>query len=328
MKKYIFVTGGAGYIGSNICSQLWESGFTPVVIDDLSTGYIQNVKFGPLEKCDIGDADRFAHLLLTYKPTVVIHAAGSIVVPESQTDPAKYYDNNVIKPMRMLETMRSLGHRDIIFSSTAAVYGNNSSELTEESDPRPESVYGHTKLTFENILKSYSAAYGFNCLAFRYFNAAGASLKYGLGPLRKPYTHLISSAIANCLDDKPIQIFGSDFPTDDGTQLRDYVHVTDIARAHAIAVSKFDCFKGFDVLNLSSGTSTSVRSVVDEVLKQMKPVCESECAFVVQPPRLGDPVKLVASNLKAKDVLGWGPSSNISCIVNDVKSFLLMQGER
>jgi UDP-glucose 4-epimerase len=306
MKDRILVTGGAGYIGSHIVRELGRAGGDVIVVDDLSEGHRAAVGDTPLVRGDFGDRvllDR----LLGDDVGWVIHMAAFCQVGESMTDPATYYANNLARSLSLLDAVRAHEVKGIIFSSTAAVYGDPVEiPIPEEHPVRPTNPYGETKLAFERALAWYQCAYGTRFVALRYFNAAGAHPDGDLGEDHQPETHLVPRLLHAVLEDgSPVPIFGDDYPTSDGTCVRDYVHVMDLARAHVLALQALD--RGSveaEAFNLGNGEGFSVREVVETVGR----ITGSEPPTEKAPRRPGDPAILVASSAKAGRRLGWRPA--------------------
>lgn len=305
-SRTIVVTGGAGYIGSHTCKALSKAGYNPVVVDNLSYGHSWAVKWGPLEHGDIRDKDFLDSVFSHYKPSAVIHFAGLIQVGESVLRPDIYYDNNVVGTMSLLDRMRAHDIGKIVFSSTCAIFGlPGLAQLHEDLPIAPINPYGASKAIVEQLLKDYSKAYGIRSAALRYFNAAGADFDGELGEAHNPETHLIPLAIAAALGQRPqLTIFGDDYPTRDGTCIRDYIHVDDLADAHLRAVRYLDDQEAFSTFNLGNGEGYSVLEIIDAVKK----VSGKSVPSIVAQRRDGDAVTLVADSSKAKEVLGWKPA--------------------
>lgn len=300
----ILVTGGAGYIGAHTCKRLAAAGHEPVTIDNLSTGHRSFVKWGPLVEADILDTDALTRALREHRPEAVIHFAAKAYVGESMQDPFKYYRNNVAGSLSLLTAMRAADVRTIVFSSTCATYGVPNVDLISEDTPQePINPYGHSKLMIEKVLQDLSKRSELSYMALRYFNAAGADPSGEIGEWHEPETHLIPLAIASALGGSPLQVFGTDFPTPDGTAIRDYVHVDDLADGHLAALEYLLAGGASDAVNLGTGMGASVREVVDGLRLLQAPV-----SFVDADRRPGDPAHLVADNAKAKRVLGWSPA--------------------
>ena len=303
----ILVTGGAGYIGSHTVLALAAAGFTPVVFDNLSTGHEKAVpKDVTLVRGDIHDIDFVAETLRRYDISGVIHFAASSLVGESMENPAKYYENNVEGTLHLLLGLQKAGVSKIVFSSTAAVYGEPEKTPIEEDFPhRPTNVYGRTKLVIEHMLSDFSAAYGLRYVALRYFNAAGAAEGGAIGEDHNPETHLIPLILkaAQGVRDH-VAVFGTDYPTKDGTCIRDYIHVTDLADAHVLAMRYLLDGGESNVFNLGSETGCSVR----EMIETAKAVTGVDFKVTEEARRAGDPAVLIASSAKCKKILGWHPT--------------------
>jgi UDP-glucose-4-epimerase GalE len=303
--RQVLVTGGAGYIGSHVCRALAASGFVPVVYDNLSHGHAWAVQWGPLEIGDLSDGQRLASVLRQYHPHSVIHLAGLIAAGESVTDPASYYRNNLAATLTMLETMRDCGVRRLVFSSSAGVYGEPDQIPIPETHPhRPVNPYGATKSMVERLLADFATAYGLRSVALRYFNAVGAAPEGQIGEAHPQETHLVPLVLDVAAGIRHFaQIYGGDFPTPDGTCIRDYIHVCDLADAHILALAYLDRDTGTEAFNLGSDKGASVREVIDTAAR----VTRRPIATSLSPRRPGDPAILVADSSLAKRVLGWCP---------------------
>lgn len=299
----ILVTGGAGFIGSHVCKALAAAGFRPVVYDNLSKGYEWAVRWGPLERGDLRDGARLAEVLARHKPAAVMHFASLIEVGESMREPARYYDNNVGGSLSLLQAMQAAGVGRIIFSSTAAVYGTPERVPIDETAPlAPINPYGASKLMTERMLADFGAAYGLRHVALRYFNAAGSDPDGEIGEAHDPESHLIPLVLDAALGVRPrIAMFGDDYPTPDGTCVRDYIHVTDLAEAHLLALRRLLAGGGSLAVNLGNGAGHSVRAVVETA----RAVTGCAIPAVVEPRRAGDPAVLVADCRRAVAELGW-----------------------
>ncbi len=315
MTQTILVTGGAGYIGSHTCKFLHERGYTPVVLDNLVYGHRSAVKWGPFIEGDIHDREGVDRIFSEYSPAAVIHFAAFAYVGESMLAPGKYYQNNVAGTLSLLESMRRNGCPHIVFSSSCATYGLPETLPLSESHPRkPISPYGRSKLMVEEILRDYDSAHGLKSVSLRYFNAAGADLAGELGEDHAPETHLIPLAVAAALGTRPeLQIFGTDYPTADGTAVRDFVHVTDLAAAHVQALEFLARRETSQAINLGTGRGYSVREIVREVER----VSGREVPVVRKERRAGDPPVLVADAARAGQLLGWKPThSDLPTIIS------------
>ncbi len=303
----VLVTGGAGYIGSHVVNVLKkEQGFTPIVYDNFSTGHPEAVSDDvQLVEGDIRDVQFLKHIMAQFEIDAVIHFAASSLVGESMSDPAKYYVNNVEGSLHLLQAMKETGVDYIVFSSTAAVYGEpEKTPICEDFPTQPTNVYGRTKLVIEGMLKDYAMAYDMRYVALRYFNAAGASLTADIGEDHHPETHLIPLILktAQGVRDK-VAIFGTDYPTPDGTCLRDYIHVEDLATAHVLALKHLVNGGESRIYNLGSEEGFSVR----EIIETAKKVTGVDFTVTEEARRSGDPAVLVASSAKIKAELGWQP---------------------
>lgn len=311
----IFVTGGAGYVGSHCCKAFAERGWRVVVYDSLFRGWRDMVKWGPLVEGDILDRERLTAAMQEAKPDAVAHFAALTSVAESVSDPAWYYENNSVGAWNILQAMRDSGTSRIIFSSTAATYGEPQYTPIDEAHPQsPINPYGWSKLMVEKMLHDFAPAYGASYAALRYFNAAGADPQAEIGERHEPETHVIPLAARGALSgDYAFTIFGDDYPTRDGTALRDYIHVADLADAHARAVEHLLNGGESGAFNLGTGVGTTVNEIAAAVSK----AAGRELPRAYGPRRAGDPPALVASNAKAREVLGWTPTRGIDEIVAD-----------
>ena len=300
----VLVAGGAGYIGSHTAKFLKQAGWNPVVLDDLSTGYRENVRYGPFYEGPIGDAALLAKIANEQRPVGAILFAGFIAVGESTGNPRKYFHNNITQAIALLDSLLDLGIKNIVFSSSAAVYGIQGVEPIQESSPKdPVSPYGDTKWMIERILHWYGQAYGLSHASLRYFNAAGADPDGELGERHEPETHLIPLAMRAALGGNPLKVFGTDYPTPDGTAIRDYIHVADLAEAHLLALQALMRGEPSCSLNLGTGSGFSVL----EVIRGVERVAGKKVPAEFAPRREGDAPVLVADASKAKGVLGWVP---------------------
>jgi len=303
--KNILVTGGAGYIGSHVVRALSERGYNPVIYDNLSGGFREFVTGFEFIEADIGDYDAAKRALTENKIICVMNFASYIAVGESVQNPLKYYDNNVSRTITLFRAMVDSGVMNFIFSSTAAVYGYpNEIPITEGTALRPINPYGRTKYFIEQALDDLEAAHGVKSIRLRYFNAAGADPSGEIGESHVPETHLIPLVMRSLLEDGyTLTIFGTDYGTPDGTCVRDYVHVTDLASAHVLALDRLLAKGSSDTFNLGNGRGFSVREVVDSVRR----VTGKSPRTAVGPRRAGDPDVLVASSGRAVKELGWKP---------------------
>jgi UDP-arabinose 4-epimerase len=301
----VLVTGGAGYIGSHTCKWLAKRGFNPVVYDDLSLGHRWAVKYGPLVEANVADRGALEVALREFDIQAVIHFAAFTLVGESVADPRKFFVNNCGGMQILLDTLLDNGKPPIIFSSSCATYGNPQRMPLDEDHPQdPVSPYGETKLFGERVLKAYDQAYGLRHVALRYFNAAGADPDGEIGEAHNPESHLIPNVIKAVLGTKPpLSVFGDDYPTPDGTAVRDYIHVNDLADAHVRALQYLLDGGDSTQLNVGTGIGTSVKQIIDAVERVAgKPVPHS-----IAPRRAGDPPDLYAAPAKIKATLGWEP---------------------
>lgn len=303
MSKPILVTGGAGYIGSHTSKRLAAQGFEPICYDNLSTGHREFVKWGPLETGDLHDTALLVKILEKYKPAAIIHFAASAYVGESVVNPFKYYRNNVGGTLSLLEAMQKTNTRAIVFSSTCATYGMPNLDLIDEGCPQlPINPYGQSKLMIEKILIDLAHQNKISQISLRYFNAAGADRDAEIGEKHDPETHLIPLVIQSALRNSLLKIFGTDFPTLDGTAVRDYIHVEDLADAHIKAVKSIQTGIRSECINLGTGKGYSVNQVIQAI---------QELGYKVNYEnthrRQGDPAYLVADSRKAMELLNWQP---------------------
>ncbi|UWQ93513.1 UDP-glucose 4-epimerase GalE (plasmid) [Rhodobacteraceae bacterium M382] len=307
MSKHVLVTGGAGYIGSHTCKVLKQKGYIPVCYDNLSRGNRHAVKYGPFEEGDIADAARIREVVETYRPIAAIHFAAFAYVGESMDHPDIYYRNNTSGTVALLDALRANGVERIVFSSTCATYGTPETVPISETLPQnPINPYGRSKLFIEHVLRDYAAAYGMSAVALRYFNAAGCDPDGEIGEEHDPETHLIPLMLeaARTQDpDRKLTVFGDDHPTPDGTCIRDYIHVMDLAAAHVQALDLMEAEPGFHVLNLGTGQGLSIL----ELIQATKRITNREVPYVMGPRRAGDPSELVADPSLARQKLGWTP---------------------
>lgn len=314
-KERILVTGGAGYIGSHTCKALSRAGFEPVTFDSLVYGHEWAVKWGPLVKGDILDGQALDAVFAEYKPVAVMHFAAFAYVGESVSDPEKYYRNNVAGTLSLLSAMRRAGCANIVFSSTCATYGvPQDLPLREDHPQKPINPYGWTKLMMEQTLRDFDHAYAIKHASLRYFNAAGADPDGEIGEDHDPETHLIPLVIHATQGRRGhVEIFGTDYDTRDGTCVRDYIHVADLAQAHILALDHLRRKRESLTVNLGTGNGQTVREVIGAVEKvsgKITPVKEG-------PRRPGDPPGLYARADKAMELLGWKPAlGDIETIVS------------
>jgi UDP-glucose-4-epimerase GalE len=315
VKSKILVTGGAGYIGSHCCKILAANGYQPVVYDNLSTGHRDFVKWGPLIEGDVRNRENLQRVVALERPAAVMHFAALALVGESVDAPDRYWDVNVGGTLALLEAMRASGCDKLVFSSTCAVYGEPETiPIDEETAKAPVSPYGHSKLTAESMMESYDGAYGLRSVRLRYFNACGADPEGEIGEDHAPETHLIPLILDVALGRREnISIFGADYPTTDGTAIRDYVHVMDIAAAHLAATEHLLAGGGTTVVNLGTGEGASVAAVIAAVER----VTGRKIATLSAPRRSGDPPQLIANPALAAELLGWSAISTLEAAVRD-----------
>ena len=312
----ILVTGAAGYIGSHACKALSEAGYTPVTYDNLSTGWSEAVKFGPFEQGDLNDRARLNDAFSKYLPDAVMHFAAVSLVGESMQDPGKYWHNNVMGSLKLIEAAVQHGCMNFVFSSTCATYGEHDNVLIDEDCPQmPVNAYGATKRAIEDILLNFGESHGLRHVIFRYFNVAGADPDAEIGEFHQPETHLIPLML-DAISGKraALTIFGTDYPTPDGTCIRDYVHVMDLVDAHVLGLKWLEDDKESRIFNLGSGDGFSVR----EVIQASRAVTNREVPHKEGPRRPGDCVKLVSGSDRAYRELGWSPKrSTLEVMIAD-----------
>lgn len=301
----VLVTGGAGYIGAHACKALARAGYLPVTFDSLVSGHEWAVKWGPLVRGDILDRWRIDWAIAEYRPVAIMHFAALAYVGESVADPGKYYHNNVMGSLTLLGAARDAGIRNLVFSSTCATYGTPTNLPIAESTPQfPTNPYGASKLMVERILADFDGAYGIRSIVLRYFNAAGGDQDGEIGEDHEPETHLIPLVLdAASGRRRNVTIFGTDYSTPDGTCVRDYIHVSDLADAHVRALALLLTGGASDVFNLGSGEGFSVRQVVDNVER----ITGLKVPVKLGGRRSGDPAALVADATKAREMLRWRP---------------------
>ena len=314
MKRTVLVAGGAGFVGAHTCKSLARAGYLPVVLDNLSTGHRDFVRWGPLVQADLRDTAKVSETIRQHGCLAVMHFAAFALVGESVSEPAKYYDNNVAGTLSLLAGMRMAKCNALVFSSTCAVYGQPTHVPIVEATPQdPINPYGASKLMVERILSDFRSAYGLRSTALRYFNACGADPDIEIGELRDPETHLIPRAMMTLqgyIND--FAVFGTDFDTPDGTAIRDYVHVSDLADAHVTALEQLLSGSPGGVFNLGTGHGYSVK----DVLQAIETVSGQRLPHATGPRRSGDPAVLVADPTRARQVLGFDPvRSDLATIV-------------
>jgi len=298
------VTGGAGYIGSHTVRLLLDQGYDVAVVDDLSKGHKHNVPDGRLFQMNLLETAAITELMRQFRPEAVIHFAAFIAVGESMKDPGKYFENNVSGSLSLLRAMEANGVRHIVFSSTAAVYGNPAASPILETFPiQPVNAYGESKVMVETLLKWWDTIHGMTSVCLRYFNASGADPEGRLGEEHDPETHLIPLMLRAVQTGQPLTIFGDDYPTPDGTCIRDYIHVNDLAQAHILALDYLMRGGASEKFNVGTGTGHTVLQTIQAV----ESVTGRKVPYTVGPRRDGDPPALVASSEKLREKLGWSP---------------------
>ncbi len=322
--RKILVTGGAGYIGSHTVRLLLERGYDVAVVDNLSKGYRQNVPAGRLYEMDIADTAAIEELMRQLKTEAVVHFAAFIAVGESMAEPERYFVNNVAGSLSLLAAMLRAGVKHIVFSSTAAVYGNPRAVPILETFPiQALSPYGESKVMVERLLGWFDRIHHLTSVCLRYFNAAGAAPAGGLGEQHQPETHLIPLILRAVLSGKPVTVFGEDYDTPDGTCIRDYIHVEDLAEAHILALEYLLAGGASDQFNVGTGSGHSVM----EVIRAVEEVTGQKVPYVTGARRAGDPARLVASSDKLRATLGWQPqSSELKTIVTHAWDFARSHG--
>ncbi|MDE3055140.1 MAG: UDP-glucose 4-epimerase GalE [Verrucomicrobiota bacterium] len=308
-SKSILVTGGAGYIGSHACKALAKAGFSPIAYDNLSTGHASAVKWGPLVQADLADRKSLRDAFLRYQPEAVLHFAASALVVESVSDPGKYYSNNVIASLSLLEVMREFGVPHIVFSSSCATYGQPGEVPINESHPqRPINPYGRSKRMVEEILFDFGFAHGIRSAILRYFNVAGADLEAEIGEDHTPETHLVPIAIQAALGQREeLVVYGTDFPTPDGSALRDYIHVEELVQVHIAALQRL-CRKNESFCcNLGSCQGYSVL----DVIRAVEEMGGKKVPLRYEKRREGEPSCLVADHRLAQELLQWQPQRSL-----------------
>jgi len=314
--KHVLVTGGAGYIGSHACKVLRAAGYVPVTYDNLSTGWSDAVKFGPLEQGELTDRDRLDEVFARYQPVAVMHFAALSQVGEAMREPGKYWHNNVTGSLGLIEAAVAAGCLNFVFSSTCATYGDQDGVVLDESSAQmPLNAYGKSKRAIEDMLADFEASHGLKSVIFRYFNVAGADPEGEVGEFHRPETHLIPLML-DAIDGKrpALTVFGTDYDTPDGTCIRDYVHVMDLVDAHVLGVKWLEAGKDSRVFNLGTGTGFSVY----EVIEASRAVTNRAVPYETGPRRPGDAVRLVSGSTRAEAELGWRPTrSDMATMIAD-----------
>jgi len=314
-NRNILVTGGAGYIGSQICKSLKEEEFTPIVIDNLIYGHKWAVQWGDFINGDLLDRDLVFEVFAKYDFYAVVHLAAFAYVGESVENPSKYYRNNIVGSINLLDAMLKHNVRDIIFSSTCSTYGiPNVIPIQESHAQNPINPYGRSKLVVEEIIKDYHKSYNFNYSILRYFNAAGADLNCDIGESHSPETHLIPLVIKAALDSEYVlKVYGDNYKTKDGTAIRDYIHVVDLANAHVLSLRQIKSSGESFCINLGTGSGLSVMEIINHVGL----ITNSKVKYEIVPRREGDPPILIADSSYAKEKINWIPEhSTISLILD------------
>ena len=312
----VLVTGGAGYIGSHACKALRAAGYIPVTFDNLETGWRAAVKFGPFVQGDLMDPASIAAVFTDYKPVAVMHFAALSQVGESMNDPARYWRNNLVGSLNLIEAAVAAGCLNFVFSSTCATYGDQDNVVLDENSAQyPMNTYGASKRAIEDVLVAFQNAYGLRHVIFRYFNVSGADPEAEVGELHQPETHLIPLML-DAISGKraALTVFGTDYDTPDGTCIRDYVHVCDLVDAHVLGLKWLQDGKKSRVFNLGTGSGFSVREVID----QSRLVTNRPVPYVDGDRRLGDCTKLVSGSVRAEVELGWKPTrSTLDMMITD-----------
>lgn len=327
MTPRILVTGGAGYVGSHACKALRAAGYEPVTYDNLHRGHRWAVKWGPFEEGDIADATRLRAVIRRHKPVAAMHFAALAYAGESVTEPGRYYGTNIAGSWTLFEALRAEDVRDVVFSSTCAVYGQCDSPRISEAAPyQPVSPYGFTKLAIERMLEDYAIAYGMRSICPRYFNASGADPDGEIGEVHEPETHLVPLVLDVAAGRRShIDIYGTDYPTPDGTCIRDYIHVADLADAHVKAIQLLlaggaDRKSAKQAFNLGTGEGHSVKQIIEAVRRVTGKPIRAE----LKPRRAGDPPAAVADASLANRELGWQPKfTNLEAIVESAWKWTL-----
>jgi UDP-glucose-4-epimerase GalE len=320
----ILVVGGAGYVGSHACKALAQAGYKPVTLDNLRTGHADAVKWGPLVEADFGDVETVRQTIREHGVTAAMHFGALSLVAESVVEPARYYANNVSGTLRLLDALGAEGVGRIVFSSSAAVYGEASGDPIPEDAPlNPINPYGETKRVIEGALRFIGQAQGLSWCALRYFNAAGADEAGEIGERHEPETHLIPNVLKAVRAGRPVKLFGSDYPTPDGSVVRDYVHVADLADAHVAALKFLSQGGESQPMNLGSGEGLSVKQIVAAAERVLGHPIPAEMG----PRRAGDPPCLVADPSRARRLLHWAPSrSDVDTLIRTAEAFEATRG--
>ena len=316
MQQHVLVTGGAGYIGAHACKALAQAGFVPVAFDNLSTGWAEAVKFGPFVQGDLLNSAAIDAAFTRYRPVAVLHFAALSLVGDAMKDPGRYWRTNVTGSLNLVEAAVKAGCMNFVFSSTCATYGDQDGVLLNEDTPQfPINAYGASKKAIEEFVKNFGDSHGLNHVIFRYFNVAGADPEAEVGEQHRPETHLIPLMLDAIEGRRPaLTVFGDDYPTPDGTCVRDYVHVIDLVDAHVKGLEWLMAGRGNRAFNLGTGHGFSVRQVLDA----SRAVTNREVPFVMGGRRAGDATTLVSGSQRARDELGWAPvRSTLSEMIAD-----------
>ncbi len=315
-ERHVLVTGGAGYIGSHACKALRAAGYLPVTFDNLATGWRDAVKFGPFEEGDLADRARLDAVFARWRPAAVMHFAAISLVGDAMRDPGSYWRVNVLGALNLIEAALAAECRDFVLSSTCATYGDRDGVVLDEDTPQaPLNAYGKSKMAIEQMLGDFGASHGLNPVIFRYFNVAGADPEGEVGEFHRPETHLIPLML-DAIDGKrpALTVFGTDYPTRDGTCLRDYVHVADLVDAHVAGLRWLEAGRGPSVFCLGTGNGFTVREVID----QARTVTNREVPVIWGDRRAGDAVALVSGSERARRELGWQPTrSDMATMIAD-----------
>ena len=325
MQQHVLVTGGAGYIGAHACKALAEAGFVPVAFDNLSTGWRDAVKFGPFVQGDLQDRASLDQAFSQYRPVAVMHFAALSIVPDAMRDPGRYWRVNVLGALNVIEAALAAGCLNFVFSSTCATYGDQDGVmLTEDTPQRPTNAYGASKLAIEAMLQNFSASAGLQHVIFRYFNVAGADPAAEIGEQHRPETHLIPLMLDAIDGRRPaLTVYGTDYPTADGTCVRDYVHVSDLVAAHVLGLRWLLNGRGNRAFNLGSGRGYSVR----EVIEASRSVTNRAVPVIFGARRAGDAALLVSGSDRAVRDLGWQPArSDLPQMIRDALAWAQRPG--
>lgn len=325
MAQRVLVTGGAGYIGAQACKALARAGFLPVAFDNLSNGWADAVKWGPLVRGDLMERASIDAALAEHQPVAVMHFAALSLVGEAMRDPGRYWRINVNGALNLFEACGAAGVKNVVLSSTCATYGDQDGVLLTEDTPQfPINAYGGSKLAIEHMLRDFGVSSGFSHVIFRYFNVAGSDPEGEIGEQHRPETHLVPLMLEAVAGKRPaLTLHGTDYPTKDGTCIRDYVHVADLADAHVLGLQWLLAGKGSRVFCLGSGQGFSVR----EVIEASRAVTNREVPIVIGPRRPGDAAALVSSSRRAIEELGWEPKrSSLRQMIGDAWAWAQGQG--